>query len=51
MAAKLSASTSAILLFTGAARHGMETIMCHAYEIGRRQSVTHLGGPVEDVAR
>jgi hypothetical protein len=38
-------------LFTGADRHGMEAIMCHAEVINRRQTMTHLGGPVEDVAR
>jgi hypothetical protein len=29
----------------------MDAVMCHAEVINRRQTMTHLGGPVEDVAR
>jgi hypothetical protein len=38
-------------LFTGADRCAIDPIMRHADVIIRRQSMTHLGGPVEDVAR
>jgi hypothetical protein len=38
-------------LFTGGRRYGMDAIMCHSEVINRRQTMTHLGGPVEDVAR
>jgi hypothetical protein len=38
-------------LFTGGDRYAKDAIMCHADVIIRRQTMTHLGGPVEDVAR
>jgi hypothetical protein len=47
----MAAATSSTQLFTGAECHDIKAIMRHAYVISRRQSMTHLGGPVEDVAR
>jgi hypothetical protein len=38
-------------LFAGADRCAIDAIMCHAFVIYRRQTMTHFGGPVEDVAR
>jgi hypothetical protein len=38
-------------IFTAADYHAINPTMCHVLEINRRQYVTHLGGPVEDVAR
>jgi len=38
-------------IFTSADHHGINATMCHVLEIDLRQHMTHLGGPVEDVAR
>jgi hypothetical protein len=38
-------------IFTAADHCAINTTMCHVDEIDLRQYMTHLGGPLEDVAR